>query len=255
MGQPGPRRRGADHPRGARRGDQLRRHGRRLLERRVRGDRRQGAQRTSRRRRARDEGPRAPWAAGQNRSGNSRRWIRYEVEQSLRRLGTDWIDLYQIHRPDPRTDIEETLSVLTDLIREGKVRAIGCSTFPAELIVEAHWAADRRGLERFRCEQPPYSLFARGIETGVLPVCERYGMGVITWSPLASGWLSGQVPARHDDRHELGPRLPHSGALRPEPARQPAQARPRRRARGRRRARPGCRSRTLRSPLSSPIPP
>ncbi|HLN05975.1 MAG TPA: aldo/keto reductase [Acidimicrobiales bacterium] len=129
---------------------------------------------------------------GENRSGNSRRWIRYEVEQSLRRLGTDWIDLYQIHRPDPRTDIEETLSVLTDLIREGKVRAIGCSTFPAELIVEAHWAAERRGLERFRCEQPPYSLFARGIEAGVLPVCERYGMGVIAWSPLAGGWLTGR---------------------------------------------------------------
>jgi aryl-alcohol dehydrogenase-like predicted oxidoreductase len=129
---------------------------------------------------------------GKNRSGNSRRWIRYEVEQSLRRLGTDRIDLYQIHRPDPKTDVEETLSVLTDLIREGKVRAIGCSTFPAELIVEAHWAAERRGLERFRCEQPPYSLFARGIESGVLPVAERYGMGVIAWSPLAGGWLTGK---------------------------------------------------------------
>ena len=133
-----------------------------------------------------------PMGAGHNRSGNSRRWIRFEIEQSLRRLGTDWIDLYQIHRPDPRTDIEETLSVLTDLIHEGKVRAIGCSTFPAHLIVEAHWVADRRGLERFYCEQPPYSLFARGIEKDVLPVCERYGMGVITWSPLASGWLSGR---------------------------------------------------------------
>jgi aryl-alcohol dehydrogenase-like predicted oxidoreductase len=129
---------------------------------------------------------------GKNNSGNSRRWIRYEVEQSLRRLGTDWIDLYQIHRPDPRTDIEETLSVLTDLIREGKVRAIGCSTFPAEMIVESHWAAERRGFERFRCEQPPYSLFARGIEAAVLPVCERYGMGVIAWSPLAGGWLTGK---------------------------------------------------------------
>jgi len=129
---------------------------------------------------------------GKNNSGNSRRWIRYEIEQSLRRLGTDWIDLYQIHRPDPTTDIEETLSVLTDLIREGKVRAIGCSTFPAEMIVESHWAAERRGLERFRCEQPPYSLFARGIESAVLPTCERYGMGVIAWSPLAGGWLSGK---------------------------------------------------------------
>ena len=129
---------------------------------------------------------------GKNNAGNSRRWIRYEIEQSLRRLGTDWIDLYQIHRPDPTTDIEETLSVLTDLIREGKVRAIGCSTFPAEMIVESHWAAERRGLERFRCEQPPYSLFARGIESAVLPTCERYGMGVIAWSPLAGGWLSGK---------------------------------------------------------------
>jgi len=130
--------------------------------------------------------------AGENRSGNSRRWIRYEVEQSLRRLRTEWIDLYQIHRPDPRTDIEETLSVLTDLVREGKVRAIGSSTYPAELIVEAQWAAERRSLERFRCEQPPYSLFARGIEAAVLPVCERYGMGVITWGPLAGGWLTGR---------------------------------------------------------------
>ena len=143
----------------------------------------------------------AKMGEGLNRSGNSRRWIRYEVEQSLRRLGTDWIDLYQIHRPDPRTDIEETLSVLTDLIREGKVRAIGCSTFPAEMIVEAHWAAERRGLERFRCEQPPYSLFARGIEAGVLPVCERYGMGVIAWSPLAGGWLTGKY--RHGQEIDM----------------------------------------------------
>ena len=138
---------------------------------------------------------------GRNISGNSRRWIRYEVEQSLRRLGTDRIDLYQIHRPDPRTDIEETLSVLTDLVHEGKVHTIGCSTFPAELIVEAHWAAERRGFERFRCEQPPYSLFARGIEASVLPVCERYGMGVIAWSPLAGGWLSGRY--RHGETVDM----------------------------------------------------
>jgi aryl-alcohol dehydrogenase-like predicted oxidoreductase len=127
-----------------------------------------------------------------NQQGNSRRWIIREVEASLRRLGTDWIDLYQIHRPDPDTDIEETLSALTDLVHQGKVRAIGSSTFPPESIVEAHWAAERRGLERFRCEQPPYSIFARGIERATLPVCERYGMGVITWSPLAAGWLSGR---------------------------------------------------------------
>jgi aryl-alcohol dehydrogenase-like predicted oxidoreductase len=127
-----------------------------------------------------------------NQQGNSRRWITHEVEQSLRRLGTDYIDLYQIHRPDPRTDIEETLSVLSDLVHSGKVRAIGSSTFPAEQIVEAQWAAERRGFERFRCEQPPYSLFTRGIEASVLPTCERYGMGVIVWSPLGGGWLTGR---------------------------------------------------------------
>ena len=129
---------------------------------------------------------------GVNRQGNSRRWIRYEVEQSLRRLQTDHIDLYQIHRPDPTVDVEETLSVLTDLVREGKVRAIGSSTFPAEQIVEAQWVAERRGYERFRCEQPPYSILARGIERAVLPTCERYGMGVIVWSPLNGGWLTGK---------------------------------------------------------------
>jgi aryl-alcohol dehydrogenase-like predicted oxidoreductase len=127
-----------------------------------------------------------------NQQGNSRRWIIHEVEQSLKRLGTDYIDLYQIHRPDPRTDIEETLSVLSDLIHAGKVRAIGSSTFPTDRIVEAQWAAERRGYERFRCEQPPYSLLTRGIEASVLPACERYGMGVIAWSPLGGGWLTGR---------------------------------------------------------------
>src|SRR3954469_20146895 len=129
---------------------------------------------------------------GVNRQGNSRRWIRYEVEQSLRRLQTDYIDLYQIHRPDPTIDVEETLSVLTDLVREGKVRTIGSSTFPAEEIVKAQWAAERGGYERFRCEQPPYSILARGIERAVLPTCARYGMGVIVWSPLNGGWLTGK---------------------------------------------------------------
>lgn len=129
---------------------------------------------------------------GRNRSGNSRRWIVKEVEESLKRLGTDWIDLYQIHRPDHSTDIEETLSALSDLVSQGKIRAFGCSTFPAEDIVEAHHVAERRGLQRFRTEQPPYSLLARGIERSVLPVCERLGMGVLTWSPLASGFLSGK---------------------------------------------------------------
>jgi aryl-alcohol dehydrogenase-like predicted oxidoreductase len=129
---------------------------------------------------------------GRNRSGNSRRWILTAVEESLRRLGTDWIDLYQVHRPDPSTDIEETLSVLTDLVREGKIRAFGCSTFPAEEIVEAHHVAERRGLGRFKTEQPPYSILARGIEASVLPVCQRYRMGVLVWSPLAFGFLSGK---------------------------------------------------------------
>jgi aryl-alcohol dehydrogenase-like predicted oxidoreductase len=133
-----------------------------------------------------------------NQQGNSRRWIRREIEASLRRLGTDYVDLYQVHRPDPDTDIEETLSVLTDLVREGKVRAIGSSTFPAEQIVEAHWAAERRGLERFRCEQPPYSVFDRAVETSLLPTAERYGMGVIVWGPLASGWLSGRYRSAAD---------------------------------------------------------
>jgi aryl-alcohol dehydrogenase-like predicted oxidoreductase len=136
--------------------------------------------------------------------GNSRRWIMKEVEDSLRRLETDWIDLYQIHRPDPSTDIEETLSALTDLVHQGKVRAIGSSTFPADQIVEAQWAAERRGLERFRCEQPPYSMFVRGIEETVLPACERYGMGVIVWSPLAAGWLTGRYRTTEDINLEGG---------------------------------------------------
>jgi aryl-alcohol dehydrogenase-like predicted oxidoreductase len=127
-----------------------------------------------------------------NMSGNSRRWIVREVDNSLRRLQTDYIDLYQMHRPDPSTDIDETLSALSDLIRAGKIRAAGSSTFPAEQIVEAQWVAERRGHERFRSEQPPYSIFARGVEAAVLPTCTRYGMGVITWSPLAGGWLSGK---------------------------------------------------------------
>ena len=134
-----------------------------------------------------------PDREGPNRGGNSRRWITYEVERSLRRLGTDWIDLYQIHRPDYSTDIEETLSVLTDLVRAGKIRAFGSSTFPPADIVDAHHVAERRGLHRFRTEQPPYSLLARGVETSVLPTCARLNMGVLTWAPLASGFLSGKI--------------------------------------------------------------
>ena len=127
-----------------------------------------------------------------NHFGNSRRWIVQEVENSLRRLKTDWIDLYQIHRPEPDTDIDETLGALTDLVRAGKVRYIGSSTFPAHQIVEAQWTAEKRGRERFVCEQPPYSMLIRRIEADVLPVCQKYGMGVIPWSPLAGGWLSGR---------------------------------------------------------------
>ena len=127
-----------------------------------------------------------------NEFGNTRRWIVREVENSLRRLGTDWIDLYQIHRPEADTAIDETLGALTDLVRAGKVRYIGSSTFPASQIVEAQWVAERRGRERFVCEQPPYSMLVRAIENDVLPTCQRHGMGVIPWSPLASGWLSGR---------------------------------------------------------------
>jgi len=148
-----------------------------------------------------------------NAFGNSRRWIIREVENSLRRLKTDWIDLYQIHRPEFDTDLDETLGALTDLVRAGKVRYMGSSTFPASMIVEAQWVAEKRGRERFVCEQPPYSILVRGIEQDVLPTCLRHGMGVIPWSPLASGWLSGRyrkdaelpksrraerIPARYD---------------------------------------------------------
>jgi aryl-alcohol dehydrogenase-like predicted oxidoreductase len=129
---------------------------------------------------------------GPNELGNSRRWIIQECENSLRRLGTDWIDLYQIHRFDEDTDHDETLGALTDLVRAGKVRYIGSSTYPASEIVTAQWVAERRGHARFVSEQPPYSLLVRGIESEVLPLCERYAMGVIPWSPLAGGWLSGR---------------------------------------------------------------
>ena len=154
-----------------------------------------------------------PMGDDPNEFGNSRRWIIKEVESSLRRLGTDWIDLYQIHRPEADTDIDETLGALTDLVRAGKVRYIGSSTFPASQIVEAQWVAERRARERFVCEQPPYSILVREIERDVLPTCRRHGMGVIPWSPLSGGWLSGRyrkdaeipkssradrIPARYD---------------------------------------------------------
>ncbi len=134
-----------------------------------------------------------PMGDDPNHRGGSRRWITTSVENSLRRLGTDHLDLYQFHRPDPDTDIEETLSALSDLVRSGKVRAIGSSDMPASEIVEAQWVAERRGLERFRVEQPHYSLLDRTIEREVLPVVQRYGMGTVIWSPLASGMLTGRV--------------------------------------------------------------
>ncbi|WP_330293500.1 aldo/keto reductase [Streptomyces sp. NBC_00576] len=133
-----------------------------------------------------------PMGDDPNRRGNSRRWIRRAVEESLRRLDTDRIDLYQVHRPDPDTDLDETLSVMSDLVREGKIMAIGSSDFPAEQLVEARWLAERRGHIPFHTEQPPYSIFMRGVERAVLPTAQRYGVGVLTWSPLASGWLCGR---------------------------------------------------------------
>ena len=165
-----------------------------------------------------------------NKRGNSRRWIIREVEDSLRRLNTDWIDLYQIHRPDPDTDIEETLGALTDLQRAGKIRAFGSSTFPAHQMVHAQWVSERRGLGRFVTEQPPYSLLVRGIEADVLPVAQEYDMGVLPWSPLAGGWLSGGYRKNKE--------LPESKRSTLMPGRfdmsapgEPAQARRRRRAR------------------------
>ncbi|HWF50495.1 MAG TPA: aldo/keto reductase [Solirubrobacteraceae bacterium] len=134
-----------------------------------------------------------PTGGDPNHQGASRRWIMTAVENSLRRLQTDYIDLYQVHRPDPATDIEETLSALSDLIHSGKVRAVGTSALPASAIVEAQWVAERRGLERFRTEQPTYSILSRGIEREVLPIAQRYGMGILVWGPLGQGMLTGRV--------------------------------------------------------------
>jgi aryl-alcohol dehydrogenase-like predicted oxidoreductase len=134
-----------------------------------------------------------------NQAGNSRRWIFREVEASLRRLNTDWIDLYQVHRWDPWTDHDETLGALTDLVAQGKVRMIGSSTYPAAQIVKAQWVARERRHQRFVCEQPPYSILVRGIEADVLPTCREHRMGVIPWSPLAGGWLSGKWRKGADD--------------------------------------------------------
>src|SRR5580698_2283586 len=134
-----------------------------------------------------------PMGTDPNQQGASRRWIMAAVEDSLRRLQTDHIDVYQIHRPDPDTDIEETLSALTDLVRSGKIRVFGTSTMRASNLVQAQWVAERRGLERFRTEQPPYSILNRGIEREVLPVAQQYGMGILAWGPLGQGMLTGRV--------------------------------------------------------------
>lgn len=149
-----------------------------------------------------------PMGDDPNAQGNSRRWITAEVENSLRRLGTDYIDLYQIHRPDESTDIHETLGALTDLVHAGKIRYFGSSTFPAEMTVEAQWVSVTRQLGRFSTEQPPYSILVRGIERDLLPVAQRYGMGVIPWSPLAGGWLSGKYGEGKANTSSRSERLP-----------------------------------------------
>lgn len=145
-----------------------------------------------------------PFGDDPNRRGTSRRWITQAVEGSLRRLGTDWIDLFQIHRLDPAVDIDETLGVLSDLVHAGKIRMFGTSTAAPSEIVEAHWTAERRGRERFRTEQPPYSLLTRAVEYDVLPTCLRHGMGVLAYSPLAGGWLTGRYRKNSDAIHGPG---------------------------------------------------
>ncbi|GAA3223977.1 aldo/keto reductase [Pseudonocardia petroleophila] len=139
-----------------------------------------------------------PMGDERNHRGGSRRWLITALDDSLRRLGADYVDLFQIHRWDPATSDKETLSALTDLQRAGKIRYFGSSTFPAYRVVEAQWAARDHHLSRYVTEQPSYSILQRGAETHVLPVTERYGLGVLAWSPLASGWLSGAVRAGHD---------------------------------------------------------
>jgi aryl-alcohol dehydrogenase-like predicted oxidoreductase len=139
-----------------------------------------------------------PMGGKLNHQGSSRRWLVRALEDSLRRLGTDHVDLYQIHRWDPRTSDEETLSALTDLRRAGKIRYFGSSTFPAYRIVQAQWSARENQLGRYVTEQPGYSILQRGIESHVLPVTQEYGMGVLIWSPLASGWLTGAIRANQE---------------------------------------------------------
>jgi aryl-alcohol dehydrogenase-like predicted oxidoreductase len=164
-----------------------------------------------------------------NMRGNSRRWIAREVEESLRRLGTDHVDLYQLHRPDPDTELEDTLEAMTHLVRQGKVRYVGTSVFPAWQLVEAHWIAERRGLIRPRSEQVSYSIMARFAERDVFPVARRYGMGVLAYSPLAGGWLTGKYlrdrDAPEDSRMRRAKSMEGRFAHRFDPARPETQRR------------------------------
>ncbi|MBT2771090.1 aldo/keto reductase [Halomonas sp. ISL-60] len=150
-----------------------------------------------------------PMGEDPNQQGNSRRWLTRALDDSLHRLQTDYIDVYMVHRPSPETDIEETLSALTDLMRAGKIRAIGSSTFPASHIVEAQWVAERRNLARIRVEQPSYSILNRSIEREVLPVCEQFGMGTMVWSPLHMGMLTGRIRKNQPADSKRAGRLPH----------------------------------------------
>ena len=191
VGQPRPRRLDRDHPRRARRRHQLHRHRRRVLGRRVRGDRGQGARGPARRRRARHQVPR-PMGKDRNMAGGSRRWIMRECEDSLRRLGTDHIDLYQIHRPDPTsTSTRRSARCPTSCTRARSATSAARRSRRRRSSRRSGWPSGA-SRERFVCEQPPYSILVRGIEADVLPTCQRYGMGVIPWSPLAGGWLSGK---------------------------------------------------------------
>jgi aryl-alcohol dehydrogenase (NADP+) len=153
-----------------------------------------------------------PMGEDRNRRGGSRRWIMQAVEDSLRRLDTDRIDLFQVHRHDWTADLDDTLGALSDLVHQGKVLYLGSSSYPADWIVEAQWVAERRGRERFVCEQPQYSIFARSVEEAVLPACQRHGMGVIPWSPLAGGWLTGKY--RRDREAPAGSRQVLTAAIR-----------------------------------------
>ena len=168
-----------------------------------------------------------PMSDNLNHRGSSRRWIIREAEDSLRRLGTDWIDLYQIHRWDPETDLDQTLGALSDLVHQGKIRYFGHSTFPASAIVEAQWTAQRRNRERFVTEQPTYSILTRAIENDILPTCQRYGMGVLSYSPLAGGWLSGRYRQDANQGPASAARQARAPAPRPSPARATRAAGPR----------------------------